>query len=167
VRRSTLLFVLLVVAGCGSSGGTAPTTVATTAVASPAAILPGSRALFAGGDWAVVLRGTDAVAAHRVGGRWRADRSGRVTVTILGPAPGRTVSSFPQVAVELTSKTPLVESALWVDGKELAVKGGGTPLRGTIYGAPGADLAPGRHVAVAYGRTVTTGTARAWTFRSR
>jgi hypothetical protein len=168
VRRSLLLVVvLLAVTGCGSSGGTSSTTTATTTVASPATILPGSRALYAGGDWAVVLKGTDAVAAHLVAGRWRADRSGRVEVTILGPAAGRTVSSFPQVAAELTAKAPLVESGLWVDGKELAVKGGGTPTEGTIYGAPGADLAPGRHVAVAYGRTDTTGTARAWSFRTR
>ena len=114
-----------------------------------------------------MLEGTHAVAAHLVGGRWRADVSGRVKISILGPRPGRTVASLPQVAAELSSKTPLVESGLWVDGKELAVKGGGTPTSGTIYGAPAGDLAPGRHVAVAYGRTDTTGTARAWAFRTR
>jgi hypothetical protein len=54
---------------------------------------------------------------------------------------------------------------MWVDGEELVVKGGGLrPERGTIYGAPGGALAPGKHVAVAYGRTATHATAVAWTF---
>ena len=55
---------------------------------------------------------------------------------------------------------------MWVDGKELPAKGGGlTPTRGTIYGAPGAPLARGTHVAVAYGRTAEHGTAVGWSFR--
>ena len=45
------------------------------------------------------------------------------------------------------------------------MKGGGSPRTGTIYGAPAAPLAPGPHVAVAYGRTATAATAVAWTFR--
>ena len=69
------------------------------------------------------------------------------------------------MAVELSAKKPLIESGMWVDGKELVVKGGGlTATKGTIYGAPGTPLAPGKHVAVAYGRTDTHATAVAWTF---
>jgi hypothetical protein len=104
-------------------------------------------------------------ALRRVGDRWRVDRSQRVKVRILGPEPGGKAAPVPQVAAELTAPAPLVESGLWVDGVPLQVKGGGTPRRGTIYGAPAKPLAPGAHVAVAYGRTGDTGTAVAWTFR--
>ena len=83
-------------------------------------------------------------------------------------APSRSRSSAPtarplpqpQVAAELRAPTKLAESALWVDGVELLEKGGGLqPTHGTIYGAPNAELAPGEHVAVAYARTATAGTA--------
>jgi hypothetical protein len=50
----------------------------------------------------------------------------------------------------------------------LLAKGGGlSAKRGTIYGAPAAALAPGKHLAVAYARTATeaTAVARAFTVR--
>jgi hypothetical protein len=89
-----------------------------------------------------------------------------VKVSVLGPKPGSSGNpSVPQVAAELTARKALAESALWVDGVELLEKGGGlTPTRGTIYGAPAAPLATGKHTAVAYGRTATHATAVAWNF---
>jgi hypothetical protein len=104
---------------------------------------------------------------HLAKGSWHTDTSGRVKIAILGPKPGSVAPSLPQVAAELRATKPLVETGLWVDGKELVVKGGGAPTQVTIYGAPASDLAPGRHVAVAYGRTDSTGSARAWSFRVR
>ncbi len=122
--------------------------------------------LYAGGPWAVVVRANKATAYHFTGGHWLADRSGAVKIEILGPQPGQKVAPIPQVAVELTAKTPLIESGLWVDGTELFEKGGGLkPEQGTIYGAPAKKLAPGTHVAVGYGRTDAHATAVAWTFR--
>lgn len=157
VRRALLLVLVLLVAGCGSSKSTAPTT--TSAAAPPG---PGN-VLYAGGDWAVVVNGAQATAFHRVGGVWHPDRTGAVKIAILGPK-GK-VARIPQCAVELRATRPLIESGMWVDGQELVVKGGGLrPERGTIYGAPAAPLAPGKHVAVAYGRTDTHATAVAWTF---
>lgn len=157
-----LLLAVLALAACGSNS-TSTTTVETTTAAAP----PGpGKVLYAGGDWAVVVHAGRAAAYHRVRGAWRADRSGRVQVRVLGPKPGTTVAKIPQVAVELSATKPLVESALWVDGEELLAKGGGlTPTKGTIYGAPAAPLAKGEHTAVGYGRTGTSGTAVAWTFR--
>ena len=156
VRRSATLLVALVLAGCGSSKS--PTTT-TTAAAPPG---PGA-VLYAGGDWAVVLDGAHATAFHLVSGTWTPDRGGAVKIDILGPR-GK-VASVPQFAVQLRANAPLVESGMWVDGHDIPVKGGGlTPKRGTIYGAYGTPLAPGKHVAVAYGRTDTHGTAVAWTF---
>ena len=63
-------------------------------------------------------------------------------VSVLGP--DGTSPTMPQLAAELSAAKPLIESGMWVDGKELAVKGGGiTPTKGTIYGAPGTPLAKG------------------------
>jgi hypothetical protein len=157
VRRAViLLFLGVLLASCGSSKSAPPTTDAS---APPG---PGT-VLYAGGDWAVVVDGASATAFHRVAGTWKPDRSGAVKIAILGPH-GK-VARTPQVAVELRATKPLIESGMWVDGNELVAKGGGlTPQRGTIYGAPGSPLAPGKHVAVAYGRTAAHGTAVAWTF---
>lgn len=139
----------MLAAGCGSSKSAPPTST-----------------IYQGAEWAVVVKGGRATALHRVGGGWRPDRSGRVTVRFLGPRG--TVTPVFQVAAELSAKAPLVESALWVDGVELLEKGGGlSARRGTIYGAPVAPLRRGRHVAVAYARTATSGTAVARVFRVR
>ena len=126
------------------------------------------KTLYQGTSWSVVQvtkSGTaSAKAFELLGGRWKPDTSGNVKVKILGPLPGSKATKLPQVAIEITSPAPFIESAIWVDGKELLEKGGGTPTRGTIYGAPAKNLAPGFHVAVGYARTATTGTAVAWVF---
>jgi hypothetical protein len=158
VRRLAFLLTALALAGCGgsSSHGTTPTGAA----APPG---PGTT-LYAGGDWAVVLDGDHATAFHRVAGSWKPDTSGAVKITTLGPHG--TTAAVTQFAAELSAKKPLIESGMWVDGTELPVKGGGlSPTKGTIYGAPAAALAKGRHVAVAYARTAEHATAVAWSFR--
>ncbi|MDX6450198.1 MAG: hypothetical protein QOH16_247 [Gaiellaceae bacterium] len=145
MRRLVLLLTALALAGCGGGGSSGTT-------------------LYAGGDWKVVVDGAQATAFHRVAGSWEADTSGAVKIRILGP--DGSVTQTPQVAVELSAKKPLIESGLWVDGQELPVKGGGlTATKGTIYGAPGAPLTKGTHVAVAYGRTADHATAVSWSFR--
>ena len=160
MRRLALLLVAVALAGCGGSSQQ-PTT--STAAAAPPG--PGTT-LYAGGDWSVVLDGEHATAFHRVAGTWRPDTSGLVKITILGPAPNGTAAPMPQVAAELSARRPLIESGMWVDGKEIPVKGGGlTSTKGTIYGAPGAQLFKGKHVAVAYARTAEHATAVAWSFR--
>jgi hypothetical protein len=156
VRRIALLVLVAALAGCG--GSPKPAAVTTTAKPGP------GKVLYRGGNWAVVLSGGRAQAQHLVVGTWQPDTSGVVKVAILGPHG--TAPATPQVAAELSGKAPLVESGLWVDGTQLLVKGGGlSPTRGTIYGAPGAPLRPGKHVAVAYARTADHATAVAWSFR--
>ena len=164
VRRAlSLLVVVVVVAGCGS-GKSASTTTA--GPPDPAQAAGGGHTIYQGTEWSVVVKGARATALHLVDGQWRPDRSDRVKVTFLGPKG--TVAPVFQTAAELSAKEPLVESALWIDGVELLEKGGGlSATRGTIYGAPVAALRRGRHVAVAYGRTATSGTAVARVFRVR
>jgi hypothetical protein len=153
-----LVLLALLAAGCGSSGGEHAAT-ATPAIARPG---PG-RILYEGGAWAVVLRGTHALALHLADGVWRPDTTGKVRIAILGPKARS--AAMPQVAAEFRAPSAFVEEGLWVDGKELLEKGGGlTPRRVTVYGAPDHRLRRGRHVAVAYGRTTTHGSAVAWTF---
>lgn len=160
MRRFTFLLVAVALAGCGGSSEKMGTT--TSAIAPPG---PGTT-LYAGGDWAVVLDGDHATAFRRVAGVWKADTSGLVKIKILGPKPGGTAAAMPQVAAELSAKKPLIESGMWVDGSEIAVKGGGlSSTKGTIYGAPGAQLLQGKHTVVAYARTAEHATAVAWSFR--
>jgi hypothetical protein len=140
------LLLLLVVAGCGGGGGGSAT-----------------ETLYSSPDWGVVLKDGKAEVLHVVDGKPVVDTSGDVKIEILGPKPGEHASNPPQVAIAMHSTTPLVESALWVDGFRLLEKGGGTPTNGTIYGAPN-RLDPGTHTAVGYARTATSGSAVAWTF---
>jgi len=157
-RLIPFALVLALAAGCGS------TKHATTTPASPAGLLgTDAKVLYSGGDWAVVTRGDRVVAAHLENGAWRADRSGIVKVSVLGP--GKRAAARPQVAAEISGPSRIVEEGLWIDGVELLEKGGGVkPSLVTVYGAPDANLKPGSHVAVAYGRTQDHGTAVAWTF---
>ncbi|HEY6963549.1 MAG TPA: hypothetical protein VI408_16810 [Gaiellaceae bacterium] len=152
MARITLALVIsLALVACGSSK-------------KKEATLPGTP-LYRGSEWAVTMQGGKATAYRLVDGSWQADMTGAVKLTILGPKPGSTQPATPQVAAEMSAKSDLVESALWVDGVELLEKGGGlTPTRGTLYGAPASPLAKGTHTAVAYARTATHGAAVAWTF---
>lgn len=170
----------VVLAGCG--GGSKPASTQTTTakpdpgaamkklIAKSAALVGRVKVLFDTGDWAVVQSShgntAHAVVFRNVNGTWVPDRAGKVKVAILGPQPGANAPRLPQVAIGVTSKLPLVDTGLWVDGTELFEKGGGTATRGTIYGAPAKALKPGTHVAVGYGRNIANGTAVAWVFHT-
>jgi hypothetical protein len=186
VSRLALVAVAAVaLAGCG--GGSKTTTTTTTTATTPAkkadpaaamqklmaanpAYAGTVKVLFDSGDWAVVQssngKTAHAVVFRDVNGTWLPDRSGKVKVEILGPQPGATAASLPQVAIGITSKLPFVDSGLWVDGTELLEKGGGSATRGTIYGAPAKPLQPGNHVAVGYARNILNGSAVAWVFKT-
>ena len=181
--KPVALVVVLAVAlltGCGGESKTTTTTTTTAAVPSPAAAmralivkdpsLAGKvETLYESSGWAVVQSHAPgkahAVVFRLIGNHWVPDKSGQVKLAILGPQPGAIAPKLPQVAIQFSGKTPFVESALWVDGTELVEKGGGSPTRGTIYGAPAADLKPGEHVAAGYARTGLSGSAVAWVFK--
>jgi len=181
-RLALIAGATVALAGCGGGSKTTTTTATTTSPPGPAAAmraliekyptLAGTvKVLFDTGDWAVVQtthgKTARAVVFRNSAGTWVPDRSGQVKVDVLGPQPGSTAPKLPQVAIGVTSKLPFVDSGLWVDGTELLEKGGGTPTRGTIYGAPAGALAPGMHVAVGYARNIVNGSAVAWVFRTR
>ena len=155
-KLACLLVVAVIAAGCGSSASTP---------SGPPAPGPG-QIVYQGTEWAVVIDRGKASAQHLVGDAWRPAARGTVKISVLGPKPGSKGNpTVPQVAASLSARADLAESALWVDGVELLEKGGGlTPTRGTIYGAPAAPLAPGRHTAIAYARTGAHALAVAWTF---
>jgi len=145
MRGAVVLVAVVVLAGCGGGGKKVET-------------------LYSGAGWTVTVQDGKAQVLHYVGNKWVVDRSHGVKIAILGPKPGeRSLANPPQVAITMHAKTPLVESALWVDGNRLLEKGGGTPTNGTIYGAP-LKLSSGTHTAVGYARTAFTGSAVAWTF---
>ena len=155
-KLTCLLGLAVIAVGCGSS-----------AAKQSGSPTPGpGQVVYQGTEWAVVIDGGKASAQHLVGDAWRPARQGTVKIRVLGPKPGSEGNpNIPQVAAALSAGDDLAESALWVDGVELLEKGGGlTPTKGTIYGAPAAPLAKGRHTAIAYARTGTHAFAVAWTF---
>jgi hypothetical protein len=176
------VLAVALLAGCGGGSKTTTTTTSTTTAAVPAPAdamraliakdpsLAGKvETLYESSGWAVVQSHApgkaNAVAFRLVGNKWVRDQSDTIDLTILGPQPGATAQKLPQVAMQFSGKIPFVESGLWVDGMELLEKGGGSPTRGTIYGAPAANLKAGEHVAVGYARTALSGHAVAWVFK--
>ncbi len=168
-------------AGCGGSSKPAATTTAGPKIppvlaafehlASSNAKLDGTATiLFQQTHWAVVsVRKGDAVTAvafRKANGTWVADRTNAVKVTILGPQPGRSAPKQPQIAAGIATKTPIIETGLWLDGVALVQKAGGSSTSATTYGAPTAAVKAGVHVAIAYARTGTNATAVAWTFKT-
>ena len=169
-RSSVAILAVAFVAALAGCGGSSPSKSSTTAaVEKPAAAIgAGAKTIYQGDVWAVVVDGAKAVALRRVGQVWKPDRSGGVKIDILGPKPDSTAAPVSQIAVELSAKTDLADSAIWIDGAEVLTKGGGlAPTRGTIYGSAATPLAKGKHQAVAYGRTATTASAVAWSFSVR
>jgi hypothetical protein len=177
VRRIALLLAAAALTGCGGAKTHTTTTVAAPApaaamhalIATDPSLAGTVRTLFQDSSWAVVQSTSpgkaSAVAFRLVDGRWRADRSGVVRVSILGPEPGATAPVIPQVAIAIKSKQAFVQDALWIDGKELFEKGGGSPNDFSAYGAPTAALKEGPHVAVGFARTDAHATAIAWVFK--
>jgi hypothetical protein len=171
VRRFAVVPLLAVaLAGCGGSGRATPADTVRDAVGEARTFPDGADVSvrdMGGGYW--VAWGVDGdTAAAAVVRNGEVLRTSAVRVRPLGPDPGETVGTIPQVAAEITATSSVLDPVLLVDGEPLAGKGGGlSPKRITIYGAPEQELDPGQHVVVAYARAGNAATAKAWTFTVR
>ncbi|HSP72080.1 MAG TPA: hypothetical protein VLN26_06910 [Gaiellaceae bacterium] len=150
-----LLALPVALAACG--GATSP------ALPFPSGVKAEQRDV--GGGWSVAW-GTAGAKAYAVALHGKdVVRSRDVKLRILGPEPGSSAASIPQVAAEIKALAPIEDSTLLVDGAPIDTKGGGpSPSYISIYGAPAAPLAGGRHVAVAFARAGEAASAVAWTF---
>lgn len=155
MRRAALLLLVVPLAACG--GAKAP------ALGFPPGVKAEQRDV--GGGWSVAW-GTAGSRAYAVALHGKAVvRSADVKLRVLGPDPGSTAASLPQVAAEIRAMAPIEDSTLLVDGTPLDTKSGGpSPSYVSVYGAPAAALARGRHVAVAFARAGDAASAVAWTF---
>lgn len=155
-----LLVPVLALAACGGSSATKPS------LGFPAGVEAQQRDVGSGWSvaWGTAGRKAYAVALH---GK-TVVRSADLKLRVLGPEPGSTAASLPQVAAEIRAATPIDDTTLLVDGTPIDTKSGGpSPSYISIYGAPAAALASGRHVAVAFARAGESGRAVAWTFTVR
>ena len=160
MRRLALLLPVLALAACGGSSATKP------ALGFPAGVKAQQRDV--GGGWSVAW-GTAGTRAYAVALHGKTVvRSADLKLRVLGPEPGSTAASIPQVAAEIRAPAPVDDSTLLVDGTPIDTKSGGpSPSYISIYGAPAAALASGKHVAVAFARAGDAGKAVAWTFTVR
>lgn len=99
-------------------------------------------------------------------GAWRVELGGPLRLRPLLPEPGKTIrTSFPQVALEIRSRTPIAEGGLWLDGVAFSAESGGVNNRWvTIWGRTGVPPEPGEHFVVGFARAGHAGAAVAWSF---
>jgi hypothetical protein len=122
------------------------------------------------GPWAVAEvagpRGAYAAALRLEGVDWRLELRGPVHITPLRPEPNETVSGVSQLAAEARAREGLEQLGLWLDGRAVPGKYGGTnPNRLTLFTQPG-EIEPGRHTVVAFVSAGDAAAASAWSFRS-
>jgi hypothetical protein len=159
VRRLPILLAVLAVAGCGSSKQAVPKGFPEGAQLERHDL---------GGGWEIVW------ATEGQRGYAAVEREGDVvpatgmTVRVLGPRPGETVGTIPQVAAAIEASSSISDYTLLVDGTPLDAKSGGLRQDDiSVYGAPVSSLSSGRHVAVAAARAGESAAATAWVFTVR
>jgi hypothetical protein len=106
-----------------------------------------------------------AAALHREAGAWRLQVAGQIELLPLRPVDGKTVSSPTQLAVEVRSPNALDNLGIWLDGRAVPGKSGGSPQRLTAFTQP-LGVAPGRHTVVVFASAGKGAAAVAWTFRT-
>jgi hypothetical protein len=157
VKRLALLAAVALAAGCGGGGTHGPK------LPFPSGVEAQTHDV--GGGWSVAW-GSAGARAYAVALHGKTVvRSAAMKLRVLGPVDGSTAAAQPQVAAEIRAPASIDDSTLLVDGTPIDTKGGGpSPSYQSIYGAPAAPLAKGRHVAVAFARAGDAARAVAWTF---
>jgi hypothetical protein len=95
--------------------------------------------------------------------RWRATAGSGITITVSRP---RVVGRRVRQTVQWAMRRPLVDDAVWVDGRPLEAWFFPGPVQGATA-VISTRLRPGRHVFVAYAATFGGAAARAWTVTVR
>jgi hypothetical protein len=108
--------------------------------------------------WAAGDRTTAVPLVWRAG-QWRPP-SGRGVA--ISTSPARILSRRVYQTVHVTMRRPLLDDALWLDGRPLDAWFFPGPLRGETA-TISEKLRPGRHVSVAYAAINGAAVARAWT----
>jgi hypothetical protein len=103
-------------------------------------------------------------------GAWRLELGGPVQVEALVPDPGEVErrGTGAQLAAGIVADSAVVEGGLWIDGKSVPGRSGGTDERNvTIFSDPVQGLARGPHAVVAFASTSFDASAFAWMFTVR
>jgi len=110
---------------------------------------------------------TDAAAAAglvRGDGSWKLDLASPILLRRVAPLSGN-VSPDPAIEIRVQARVPVREGGLWLDGRPLAAKAGGSdPSRVLITARPPSPLRPGSHTVVVYAVAGTRITAAAFAF---
>jgi hypothetical protein len=97
-------------------------------------------------------------------GGWRIELGD--PIDILNNEPGETTSERqPRVQFEVSANAPVDEVGLWLDGAALPANAGGTADAVTVVATPEAQLSPGWHVLVVFGRAGDLASAGATPFQ--
>jgi hypothetical protein len=112
--------------------------------------------------WVAGTRATAVPLAWRAG-QWRPTPVGGVAIAT---SPARVVGRRVHQTVHVTMRRPLLDDALWLDGRPVDVLFFPGPIRGETA-TISERLRPGRHVFVAYAATAGAAVARAWTLTIR
>lgn len=103
-------------------------------------------------------------------GAWKLELAGPVQLEALVPDPGEIENrrTGPQLAAGIAADAAVVEGGLWLDGKSVPGKSGGTDERNvTIFSDPVGALERGPHAVVAFASTAEDASALAWMFTVR
>jgi hypothetical protein len=119
---------------------------------------------------AAATRGSAAYgSALRLDGlRWSVELAGPISIEAVRPEPGERVRGRTQIAAEVKAGARIEDAGLWLDGRALPARGGGSPDHTALtMFADSGPLAGGRHSAVAFAATRGAARVYAWTFRAR
>ncbi len=122
------------------------------------------------GEWSVAAVELDspfgayAAALREEDGDWQVNPPReRLRIAEGPPEPGSPVGDDQRVGFAVYSRSPDLESTLWIDGQKETLQGAGGP-QFTRYWAVPEGLGIGSHLAVALARGDGEATAVAWTF---
>jgi hypothetical protein len=123
-----------------------------------------------GGRLADERQAAFAAALRLEDGAWKLELGGPVRLEALVPDPGEVErrGTGAQLAAGIVADATVLEAGLWLDGKSMPGRSGGTDDRNlTVFSNPVPGLARGPHAVVAFASTRFDASALAWMFTVR